>query len=59
MILSTKQYSCLENPMDGEAREAPVHGVARSRTRLSDFTPLWSFTSGAVLAPLGVISLVG
>ena len=45
--------------MDGEAREAPVHGVARSRTRLSDFTPLWSFTSGAVLAPLGVISLVG
>ena len=31
------QYSCLENPMDGEAWWAAVHGVARSRTRLSDF----------------------
>ena len=31
------QYSCLENPMDGGAWEAAVHGVARSRTRLSDF----------------------
>ena len=32
------QYSCLENPMDGGACWAAVHGVARSRTRLSDFT---------------------
>ena len=32
------QYSCLENPMDGEAWLAAVHGVAKSRTRLSDFT---------------------
>ena len=32
------QYSCLENPMDGEAWWATVHGVAKSRTRLSDFT---------------------
>ena len=32
------QYSCLENPMDGEAWEAAVHGVAKSRTQLSDFT---------------------
>ena len=31
------QYSCLENPMDGGAWRAPVHGVAMSRTRLSDF----------------------
>ena len=31
------QYSCLENPMDGGARWAAVHGVAKSRTRLSDF----------------------
>ena len=31
------QYSCLENPMDGGAWCAAVHGVARSRTRLSDF----------------------
>ena len=32
------QYSCLENPMDGGAWRAVVHGVAKSRTRLSDFT---------------------
>ena len=31
------QYSFLENPMDGEAWWAIVHGVAKSRTRLSDF----------------------
>ena len=30
------QYSCLENPTDGEALQATVHGVAKSRTRLSD-----------------------
>ena len=30
--------SCLENPMDGGARKAAVHGVAEGRTRLSDFT---------------------
>ena len=32
------QYSCLENPMDGGAWWARVHGVAKSQTRLSDFT---------------------
>ena len=32
------QYSCLENPMDGGAWWATVHGVAKSRTRLSDHT---------------------
>jgi len=32
------QYSCLENPMDGGAWRATVHGVAKSRTRPSDFT---------------------
>ena len=32
------QYSCLENPMDRGAWWAAVHGVARSWTRLSDFT---------------------
>ena len=32
------QHSCLENPMDGGAWWAAVHGVAQSRTRLSDFT---------------------
>ena len=32
------QYSCLENPMDGGAWQAAVHGVTKSQTRLSDFT---------------------
>jgi len=32
------QYSCLENPMDGGAWWAAVRGVAKSPTRLSDFT---------------------
>jgi len=32
------QYSCLENPMDRGAWWATVHGVAKSQTRLSDFT---------------------
>ena len=37
------QYSCLENPMDGGAWWAAVHGVATSRTRLSDFTFTFHF----------------
>ena len=37
------QYSCLENPMDGGAWWAAVHGVTRSRTRLSDFTFTFHF----------------
>ena len=32
------QYSCLENPMDRGAWRATVHGVAKSQTRLSNFT---------------------
>ena len=35
--------SCLESPMDGGAWWAAVHGVARSRTRLSDFTFTFHF----------------
>ena len=37
------QYSCLENPMDGGAWWAAVHGVAKSRTKLSDFTFTFHF----------------
>ena len=37
------QYSCLENPMDGGAWKAAVHEVAKSRTRLSDFTFTFHF----------------
>ena len=29
-------YSCLENPMDGEAWQATVHGVTKSWTQLSN-----------------------
>ena len=38
------QYSCLENPMDGGAWRAAVHGVAKSWTGQRDFT----FTLGLV-----------
>ena len=37
------QYSRLENPMDGGAWWAAVHGVAKSRTGLSDFTLTFTF----------------
>ena len=37
------QYSCLENPMDGEARWAAVHEVVKSQTGLSDFTFTFHF----------------
>ena len=37
------QCSCLENPMDGGAWWAAVHGVAKSRTRLSKFTFTFHF----------------
>ena len=37
------QYSCLENPMDGAA-----HGVAKSRTRLSDFTFTFHFSLSCI-----------
>ena len=37
------QYSCLENPMHGGAWWAAVHGVAKSQTRLSNFTSTFPF----------------
>ena len=37
------QYSCLENPMDGGAWLAAVHGVAKSWTQLSAFTFTFHF----------------
>ena len=37
------QYSCLESPMGEGAWWATVHGVAKSRTRLSDFTLTFHF----------------
>ena len=32
------QYSCLENPVDGGAWKAAVHGVAEGQIRLNVFT---------------------
>ena len=37
------QYSCLEAPMDGGAWWDAVHGVSKSRTRLSDLTFTFHF----------------
>ena len=37
------QCSCLENPRDRGAWKAAVHGVAKSQTRLSDFTFTFHF----------------
>ena len=37
------QYSCPENPMDGGAWWAAVHGVTKSQTRLSNFTLTFHF----------------
>ena len=37
------QFSCLENPMDGGIWWAAVYGVAKSWTRLSDFTFTFHF----------------
>ena len=37
------QYSCLENPMDGGAWKAAVHGVAEGWIQLSDFTFIFHF----------------
>jgi len=36
-------HSCLENPMDGGAWWAAVHGVTTSWTRLIDFTLTFHF----------------
>ena len=44
------QYPCLENPMDRGAWWAPVHGVAKSQTRLRNFT--FTFISNVVTVVL-------
>ena len=46
---SPLQHSCLENTMDGRARWATVHGVAKSQTRLNDFTSLHAEGRSALL----------
>ena len=46
------QYSCLENPMDGGAWWAAVHGVTKSRTRLKRLGSSSSSSSNSNLVPL-------
>ena len=41
-------YSFLENPMDGGAWQAPVHGITKSRTWLSDFTFISGYNGSSV-----------
>ena len=51
------QYSCLENPMEGRAWQATVHGVAKSWTRLSYFTSLhFSCCRARALGYMGFIN---
>ena len=47
------QYSGLENPMDGGAWRATVYRVAKSRTRLSDFTSLNDDLNGKEIKKTG------
>ena len=42
------QYSCLENPMEGGAWWAAVHGVATSRARLSNSTFTFHFSLSCI-----------
>ena len=50
------QYSCLENPMNGGAWKAAVHGVAKDQTRLSDFT--FTFHLHALENEIAILSTV-
>ena len=42
-VVINQLHSCPENPMDGGAWCTAVHGVAKGRTRLSDFTFTFHF----------------
>ena len=50
------QYSCQENPMDGGTWQAAIHGVTKSRTRLSDF--IFTFPFHALEMEMGTHSSV-
>ena len=54
---SPLHYSCLKNPMDREAWWATVHGVAKSHTRLSNFTFFLLSPTGRCFK-LGVLQLM-
>ena len=50
------QYSCLENPMDGGAWWAAVHGVEKSQTRLSDFNFTFTFYGLGCSSACGILA---
>ena len=52
------QYSCLENPMDGGAWLAIVHRVAKTQTRLRDFTFTFTFMPQISLSCLTVVKVL-
>ena len=49
------QYSCLENPMDGGAWWATVHGIKKNQPRLSDFTFTFTFIMTSLHLALGKV----
>ena len=53
------QHSCLENPMDGGAWSATVHGVAKSQTWLSDFCFFFSLSLGRAVKPQRRLEVIG
>ena len=54
------QYSCLENPTDGGAWQATVHGVTKSGTRLTDLTFFqWYQWCGLLNTPLTGAKITG
>ena len=52
------QYSCLENPMDRGAWWATVHGVAKSRKALSDFTFTYFFWFFSIIDYYKILNIV-
>ena len=46
------QYSCQGNPMDIEAWQAAIHGVAKSQSWLSNWACMWYFISGSDNSPV-------
>ena len=51
-----RQHSCLENPMDREAWQTTVHGVANSRTRLSARTHTHTHTQSSMKSQQNFVS---